>query len=149
MLGYIHMFATKKAAASFIRFLSVLAPKKALVVGLYGDLGVGKTTFTQEAARLLGIKEQIISPTFVILRIYEIGKNKFPFKRLIHIDAYRLDKPKELSALGFKDLLKDKKNLILVEWANKVLPVLPKDHRKIIFEFAGKKNRKISYDKKT
>jgi len=128
------MRATEKAALCFVEFLKTKKPQKtALVVGLYGNLGAGKTTFTQAVAKQLGIKEKIQSPTFVIERIYEIPKKNFAFKRLIHIDAYRLQNPKELQALGFQKILKDKNNLIFIEWADKVFKILPKNHWQIFF----------------
>jgi tRNA threonylcarbamoyladenosine biosynthesis protein TsaE len=142
------MRRTKKAAALFVHSLKEEKRgkrKSALVVGLFGNLGAGKTTFTQEVARLLGIREKIISPTFVIMRIYPITGAGVSFKRLIHIDAYRLAGPRDLPSLGFKEILKDKRNLIMIEWADRVSKVLPKDHRKIIFEFAGADDRKIYY----
>ena len=107
------MFQTKQAARAFVGYLKeIRTPKEATVVGLYGNLGAGKTTFTQEVARLMGIKEKVISPTFIIERIYKINK-KSPFERLIHIDAYRLENPKELKAIGFQEILKQKTEELL------------------------------------
>src|ERR1700733_3565857 len=70
---------------------------KACVVGLYGDLGSGKTTFTQAVAKILGITEVVNSPTFVIEKIYKLEHERF--EHLIHIDAYRLEKSSELEKL--------------------------------------------------
>ncbi|MEK7609890.1 MAG: tRNA (adenosine(37)-N6)-threonylcarbamoyltransferase complex ATPase subunit type 1 TsaE [Patescibacteria group bacterium] len=126
------------------------ARDEAMVVGLSGHLGSGKTTFTQIIGKLLGITEIITSPTFVIMKIYEIGKNDqcsttnvqlpdtnrkseqklseqakvIPWKRLIHIDAYRLESGKELDALNFEKLVSDSDNLILIEWPENVKSVL-------------------------
>jgi tRNA threonylcarbamoyl adenosine modification protein YjeE len=97
---------------------------ESLVVGLSGHLGAGKTAFVKAVGKALGVKENITSPTFVLMKLYEpdpTGALKnFPWKRLIHIDAYRLEKPEELQALGWEDLVADKNNLIMVEWPENV-----------------------------
>lgn len=97
----------------------------ALILALQGDLGAGKTTLTKELAMSLGVSGNVISPTFVIMKIYQT--NSVMFKRLIHIDAYRLDKDDELLDLGFKELLEDKENLIVIEWPERVKKYLPKE----------------------
>ncbi len=88
--------------------------KKAFLVFLSGDLGSGKTTTTQSIACELGIEEDITSPTFVILKRYEVKKGEF--KNLIHIDAYRLKNYEELQKIKFEEYLNDADNLILLEW---------------------------------
>jgi tRNA threonylcarbamoyladenosine biosynthesis protein TsaE len=118
---------TEKIAGDFINSLS---PKehKATVVGLYGNLGAGKTTFTQSVCKILGVEETVTSPTFVIEKIYELAGKKFT--HLIHIDAYRLEKSVELLNLGWKEITEDKNNLILIEWPEKVADIMP-EHIKI------------------
>jgi len=107
-------------------FASKLSPasNSATIVGLYGNLGAGKTTFTQTLAKNLGVEETVTSPTFVVEKIYELTKQKFT--HLIHIDAYRLEKSEELLHLGWKEVILDPKNLILVEWADRVIDIMPK-----------------------
>jgi tRNA threonylcarbamoyladenosine biosynthesis protein TsaE len=100
----------------------------ATVVGLYGDLGAGKTFFTQSVAKELGIIESIVSPTFVIEKIYELKDSKF--SHLIHIDAYRIESSSELISLGFQKIISDPTNLILIEWPERVEDIMPK-HTKI------------------
>src|SRR5574343_1044494 len=87
----------------------------ATVVTLSGDLGAGKTTLTQAIGEELGIKENLISPTFVIMKKYELPETKYKWKNLIHIDAYRLNSGKELLHLGWQEIFEDKDNLIIVE----------------------------------
>ena len=87
---------------------------RAAIVALSGDLGAGKTTLAQAIARELGVKESVISPTFVIMKSYPIVRG--PYKQLIHIDAYRLNSETELEKLGWAELAGDPKNLILIEW---------------------------------
>ena len=94
-----------------------LALKKeggATLVSLHGDLGSGKTTLVQFIASKLGIKEDIQSPTFVIEKFYDISGSDF--KKLVHIDAYRIERPEEFEALKIKDTLSDSSALVIVEW---------------------------------
>jgi tRNA threonylcarbamoyladenosine biosynthesis protein TsaE len=102
---------------------------KAKVVALSGELGAGKTTLTQEIAKQIGINENVISPTYIIMKIYEINpssKYYSSFKNLIHIDAYRLDSYLELLKIGWEELKKDKDNLIIIEWPENVKNCLDK-----------------------
>ena len=101
---------------------------KAKVVALSGDLGAGKTTLTQELAKLLGVKENVVSPTFIIMKIYKINSDSLyysHFKKLIHIDAYRLDSHLELLKIGRQKLQDDKDNLIIIEWPERVSKCIP------------------------
>ncbi len=132
---------TEKIAKDFIEKISMGVYDTALVVGLYGDLGSGKTTFTQAIAKIFDIKEDITSPTFVIEKIYDINHNDF--RKLVHIDAYRLDSAKELSALDLDKTLSDSRNIIFIEWPERVLEVLPKNHAKIFFKFLNEFEREI------
>ena len=119
----------------------------ALVVGLYGNLGAGKTAFTQALARELGIQETVTSPTYVIEKIYETShSHQHPhpnFVRLIHIDAYRLESGKELQTLGFEALVENPNNLIIVEWPENVKEILPPNHNRIYCEFIDENSRKF------
>lgn len=115
----------------------------ATIVGLFGELGSGKTSFTQGVACALKVKDQITSPTFVLEKIYKLAR-KFPFEHLIHIDCYRLDGAKEMSALGWDEIKSDPKNIIFVEWPDRVREAMPEDIMKIYFETGDKENeRKI------
>ena len=120
---------TKDISKKLLDKILKIKNKKARVVAMSGDLGSGKTTITKEIGKLLEIKENIISPTFVIMKIYKINssKYKFHFKQLIHIDAYRLDSHKELLKIGWEELVGDKDNLIIIEWPEKVEGCMNKD----------------------
>ena len=118
---------TKKLARMLAEEIGQWHPRGARVIALVGDLGAGKTTFVQGFARALGIKEVVHSPTFLILKIYEIRDTKYEIRHLIHIDCYRIESSKELLHLGFKELLKDKDAIMLVEWADKIRSLLPHD----------------------
>ena len=93
--------------------------KTATIIALHGELGAGKTTLTKEIGKVLGIKVNINSPTFVIMKKYKINSNK-NFKFLIHIDAYRLNGSQELLNLGWQELFENKNNLIILEWPDRV-----------------------------
>lgn len=104
----------------------------ATVLALHGELGAGKTTFTQALAGLLGVVEYVTSPTFVVMRLYPTPEHHF-FKQLVHIDAYRIESLAEIEVIGFKDLLCDPANLICIEWAGKIEDALPPDALHITF----------------
>jgi tRNA threonylcarbamoyladenosine biosynthesis protein TsaE len=98
------------------------------VLTLRGDLGAGKTTFLQGFAKGLGIKEKILSPTFVILKHFKITKpqTNSKFTDFYHIDCYRLKDSKDVLELDFKKIISDPKNIIAVEWPEKIKNALPK-----------------------
>jgi tRNA threonylcarbamoyladenosine biosynthesis protein TsaE len=101
--------------------------QKATIVALSGDLGAGKTTFTQALAQELGISETIQSPTYVLMKNYPISPpaGGGRFTNFIHIDAYRLEKPEEFSALKPDSFLSDPANLVVIEWPERVEGQLP------------------------
>lgn len=117
---------------------------KAQVFGLAGNLGSGKTTFTQAVAKALGVNEGVTSPTFVIEKIYKLSGQVFD--RLIHIDAYRLESGRELLQLGWHEISSDPKNLIMIEWPERVADILPADLKKINFAFIDEKTREIEFE---
>jgi tRNA threonylcarbamoyladenosine biosynthesis protein TsaE len=125
-------------------FVASLVPRgHALVVALSGELGAGKTTFAQEIARALGVAESVTSPTFVIEKVYALAGQKW--SRLVHIDAYRLASGRELEALGFRELLADPANLILVEWPERVPTLIPEDAVRVSLSFVDENSRHITY----
>lgn len=107
----------------------------ALLIELSGNLGAGKTTFTQQVAKILDIKETITSPTFVLMKKYSINFGQF--KSLVHIDAYRIEDSSEISILNLPEIFQDKENLILLEWPEKIADVLPEKKITISFEVVG------------
>lgn len=109
---------------------------KATVIGLQGELGSGKTYFAQNFGKIMGVTENMPSPTFVIMKSYKVDWHGF--KKLIHIDAYRLESEDELLKLGWEDLLKDPENIILIEWPENVEGIMPKDAKRIVFEHEHK-----------
>ena len=158
-------FQTKKIGKNFSKKIKDRKNKKAVVLGLVGDLGGGKTTFLQGLAKGLGIKEKVLSPTFIIMRKYALESRKWPIARglgpigkvesgkkatlcpplstFYHFDCYRIQKPKEILDLGLKEMVLNSKNIVAVEWADRICKSLPGDTVWIRFCFAGKKKRKI------
>jgi tRNA threonylcarbamoyladenosine biosynthesis protein TsaE len=136
---------TEKLATHFIETLK--AGKRATVVGLHGDLGSGKTTFTQAVAKQLGVTDTVTSPTFVIEKIYTLkGTGKLEhahFTHLIHIDAYRLESSTELLNLGWHDIELSPQHLILIEWPEKVADILPKEMKHLYFTFVDETTREV------
>jgi tRNA threonylcarbamoyladenosine biosynthesis protein TsaE len=114
--------------------------KKGDIVCLYGDLGSGKTTFTQGLAAGLGIKNRIISPTFVIVRSYELEDMNF-----YHVDLYRTENEKDIESLGIKEMINNKQSVFVIEWAEKLGKYLPKERIDVQFSYEKDDSRKISF----
>ncbi len=134
---------TKKAGRGLASFFKKeKSPRRgAAVIAFEGGLGAGKTTFTQGLAEGLGVKKDVLSPTFVILKEFPLRLENF--KKFYHIDAYRTENPEEILELGFEDLIKNPENIIAVEWAEKIEKILPQKAVRIRFENLGKEKRKI------
>lgn len=106
------------------------------IFALTGELGAGKTTFAQGFAKGLGIKEKIISPTFVLIRQHKIPSTA---RTLYHIDLYRIE---EITNFGLEEILSDPNNIVFIEWAEK-LNSLPKETIRISIQKGGGNKRKI------
>lgn len=107
------------------------------LIALIGDLGTGKTTFSQNFAKEFGITENLKSPTFNYVLEYFSGK--FP---LYHFDVYRLSNPEEIYEIGYEDYLNGD-GVLLIEWANIIESELPKEYIEIKFEYFDESERKL------
>jgi len=136
---------TAQIASNFASFIcredAHLGKKGATVVGLYGELGSGKTTFMKYLAESFGVEEIIQSPTFVIMKSFNFQSSIF--NKLIHIDAYRIEKEEEMLNLGWSEIISDPKNLICIEWPEKIAGIMP-PHIVIKFEHLNEVSRKIT-----
>jgi tRNA threonylcarbamoyladenosine biosynthesis protein TsaE len=101
------------------------------VVVLSGELGAGKTVFAKGLARALGVVDEVVSPTFTLVRQYE---GRIPF---VHVDVYRLDRLQELHDVGFDELVGDTA-VTVVEWGDRVGPLLPPDRLDVELAFTGR-----------
>ena len=109
----------------------------ALVLALYGDLGSGKTICAQAFAEVLGVKERVKSPTFIIFRKSKVADKKWRekgFENFYHFDVYRIHSEKEILNLGWEEIISNPENIVLVEWADKIENILPKNCVKINFK---------------
>jgi tRNA threonylcarbamoyladenosine biosynthesis protein TsaE len=134
---------TEQIAKEFINSILNFAKNGATVVALSGDLGTGKTTFTQYIAKTLGIKSKVNSPTFVIMKRYSLKHKQF--KNLFHLDAYRLKNHKELKVLSWQEIISNPENLVFIEWAELIKEALPKKHHKISIKHTKDWHRKFEF----
>ena len=109
-----------------------------VVIALNGDLGAGKTTFVKGLAQGLGIKETVISPTFILIGAYKKNSQI----TLYHVDPYRLESVHSLLP-DIKELLTEKNSVIAIEWAERLGDVLPKDTVWIDLKYKGENKREI------
>ena len=130
---------TKSLGKKIIQKLSE-ENKEAVVIALKGELGSGKTTFVQGIAKGLGIKDKILSPTFVLMKKYKIPNSQ---KRFYHIDCYRIKRAQDLSALSLQKLFSDSQNIIVIEWAERIEKILPKDAIILNFKNREQNQREI------
>ncbi|OGY78795.1 MAG: tRNA (adenosine(37)-N6)-threonylcarbamoyltransferase complex ATPase subunit type 1 TsaE [Candidatus Kerfeldbacteria bacterium RIFCSPHIGHO2_02_FULL_42_14] len=100
------------------------------VFALYGDLGSGKSTFVRACAQTLDIT-RLASPTFTLMQVYSIHDQSF--HTLCHVDAWRIQQPKELIDIGFLEYRDDLQTLCFIEWADRVSSLLPKKRLDMFF----------------
>jgi tRNA threonylcarbamoyladenosine biosynthesis protein TsaE len=152
--------------------------KTGAIICLSGDLGSGKTTFTQGLLKGLGAEGPYTSPTFVVLKHYKVKSKKLKvksssknlkislspqpplpkgeggrrpgeggFKNIYHIDAYRVDS-KDILDLGWEEIIGNDKNIVIIEWAERIQKIIPKNSLWIKFEWKGENEREIIFKSK-
>lgn len=109
---------------------------------LYGELGAGKTVFTQGFAKGLGLLSRLVSPTFIIIRRYDLENYAQYF---YHVDLYRLQKMEDIESLGLNEIFGDKDAIIVIEWADRLGIHLPKSRIDIHFKISSDGERVITY----
>jgi len=121
------------------------------VVCLSGELGAGKTTFTQGLLAGLGAEKPYTSPTFVVMKEYILKnkktKTKKQLKKIYHFDAYRVCE-KDFFVLGWEEIMADTGNISIIEWADKIKNIIPTRAIWIDFAWLDEKRRKINLQKK-
>ena len=143
---------TKRLGRDFAKVL-----EKGDVLYLYGDLGSGKTTFVRGLAEGLGVKQRIISPTFIIVRCYEFQTQNSKLKsqnhnsklksleQFYHIDLYRTESERDLEGLGIEEIINNKNNIVAIEWADKLKSFSPEKRIDIEFSYEKVNTRKIRF----
>lgn len=141
---------TQKIASDFAKKL-----KGGEVLCFYGNLGTGKTTFIQALAKTLGVKENVTSPTYVLIKKYicrggvtppkkQTGRGNRAPTNFYHMDAYRLSNSQEALDLGLEEIWSDPANIVAIEWADKISDILPEKKIDLCFESINENERKIT-----
>lgn len=143
---------TKKLGKALAREL-----KNGVIICLVGELGSGKTTFAQGILEGLGAEGPYTSPTFLVIKNYKkefpISKSQFPNKskkpksklqNIYHVDTYRVS-AKDILDLGWEEIINDKSNVIIIEWADRISDIIPKDALWINFDWVDENKRKIIF----
>lgn len=138
--------STQKIARLFAQTILEKKPcsQGALVLGLVGELGSGKTTFIRGFIKNFGIKKRITSPTFLMMRKFFSASQKC---HLYHFDFYRSSSRKDLKNLEFDKIIKNPQNIVLIEWAEKIKNLLPKDAIWITFWHGKEINQRLIFIK--
>ena len=129
-------FETKALGIKFAKKL-----KSGGVVLLFGDLGSGKTTFAQGVAWGLGIKDRILSTTFILVRSHKVKGDRI--KKMNHIDLYRIEKQTEIAGLGLNEIIDEEGTITIIEWADKLLDFKQDKGYRIYFKHLNGNKREI------
>ena len=114
--------------------------REGTVLCLIGDLGAGKTLFTQNLVKMLGVDTEVTSPTFSLMNVYE------GICPILHFDLYRIEKEDELDELGFYEYVEEPGGIVIIEWADKFPEALPDEYVTVTFEKTDSANeRNISF----
>ena len=115
------------------------------VFALVGELGAGKTTFVQAVAKSLGIINTVTSPTFLLLKSYPIPEPN-NYRTLVHADMYRITEWNEIETLDLPSIWDNPKNLVLIEWADRIKDYLPSNAQFLYFTHGGGDKRQIAWN---
>lgn len=136
---------TKKLGLVFAQEIARTSPREhAIIIGLEGNLGSGKTTFVQGFAEGLGIQVKVLSPTFVIMKLYPFrgsevhlaisGGKIRNLETLYHIDCYRIKDEQDILGLGWDAIMSNPRNVVLIEWSERIQKILPQDTISVSFK---------------
>lgn len=109
------------------------------VLGLIGDLGTGKTTFTKEICKYYEVAENVKSPTFTYVIEYSSGR-----KTIYHFDVYRILNSEEIYEIGFEDYIAEENTIVIVEWADNIIEEMPEETIYVEIKHNDEKTRKVS-----
>lgn len=128
------------------KLVTVAHQGKTPVLALEGNLGAGKTTFMQKFAKELHIEDTVTSPTYVIMKRYEVQDDTIEiFKTLIHLDVYRIESIDEMRVLRFGELLQEQGAVVCIEWADKIKELLPEHTLYMEIQSTGEQSRTITF----
>lgn len=114
------------------------------VVALSGDLGAGKTTLTQGLLAALGVPGPYTSPTFVLMKRYDVSPEKHPgIRRIYHADAYRIG-TQEMLAIGWEEWIEDAEGIVIIEWPERIADIVPETAVSVSLEWLDESRRKIT-----
>lgn len=116
------------------------------IIALSGDLGAGKTTFTQGLLEGFGVLPPYTSPTFVIMKQYDIAPEAHPhIRRVYHVDAYRIG-TQEMLSIGWEEWIEDSTGVVIIEWPERIAGIIPDESIAISLEWQDESKRKITID---
>ena len=146
----LHILSVEELDAVAIMALGKLSKSftegKTPVLALSGDLGAGKTTFMQAFAKQLHITQSVISPTYVIMKRYDVSEDTVEiFRTLIHMDVYRIDDIGEMVPLRFGEVLAEPDTVVCIEWAEKIKELLPAHTLFMHIKITGEHSREITF----
>lgn len=127
---------TKEIAINLINSLEA-----GVTICLIGEMAAGKTTFSQGIGQALNLS-RIVSPTYMIMREYKVEGHKF-LKRLFHLDLYRLHSVEEIKSFDLEEVWSDPSHLVVIEWPEKIIPLLPSKHINVHIKSTGENQREI------
>ena len=140
-MSTIHTNSSKETLNFAKKFAKTL--KGGEILGLVGDLGAGKTVFAKGLAEALGVKENIVSPTFVIMKVYNVkSKDQPDVKKFCHIDAYRIGE-NDIIGIGALDYFTRKDTISLIEWSDRIQAILPENTKIVNIRHLGDDHREI------
>ena len=140
----IHMTYSPKQTQKLAGMILQMAAAYGInVISVKGEMGAGKTTLIQGVGKSLGISKNLQSPTFILVRSYEIKSG--PWSKLYHVDLYRLEGVSEIKSTDLAELWSDPKSLVVIEWAERAEAILPPRRLELIIDTQGDKNRQIKF----
>jgi tRNA threonylcarbamoyladenosine biosynthesis protein TsaE len=132
---------TPTAYQAVIADIFTKSNRDTLVLALSGDLGAGKTTFTQELAKHLGVAESVTSPTFTIMKQYDLTGGDFDC--LVHIDAYRLESESEAGPLRLSEIFAMPRTIVCIEWPERIASYIPETALRVLITIGDNECRQV------
>lgn len=137
-----HSYSPEETQAKGAEFGQTLKP--GTLVTFQGDLGAGKTTFIQGLLAVCGADRPYVSPTFVLMKEYNLETpTSTGIRRIYHADAYRIERPEEFQTIGFLEWLEDPEGVVILEWPERIRNLLASRRTEIVIGLEGESDRRI------